>query len=350
MAQKVCIDKREIGPNMPVFIVAEMSANHLQKYDLAKKTIEAAREAGADAIKLQTYTPDTITLDCDSEYFQIKQGTIWDGKTLYNLYKEAYTPWDWQPELKEYAESLGLICFSAPFDYSAVDFLEKMNVPAYKVASFEITDIPLIEYIASKNKPVIMSTGIASIEDIEEAVNACRKMGNDDIILLKCTSAYPAPLQDVNLRTIPDMVKRFDTIVGLSDHTMDISVPIAAVALGAVLVEKHLIIDRSLGGPDSQFSLEPQEFKTMAAAIRNVETALGKVDYTLSERSLRSREFSRSLFAVEDIIEGATLTNQNVRSIRPSFGLAPKYLKEVLGKKAKKDIPRGTPLDWSLID
>ncbi len=350
MARAVSIDGRKIGQDSPVFIVAEMSANHLQKYDLAKKTIEAASEAGADAIKLQTYTPDTITLDCDNEYFQIRQGTIWDGKTLYKLYEEAYTPWDWQPELKEYAESLGLICFSAPFDYTAVDFLEKMKVPAYKVASFEITDIPLIEYIASKKKPVIMSTGIASIEDIEEALNACRTAGNNDIILLKCTSAYPTPLQDVNLRTIPDMVRRFETLVGLSDHTMGISVPVAAVALGAVLVEKHLILDRSLGGPDSQFSLEPQEFKQMVTTIREVELALGDVDYTLSEKTRRSREFSRSLFVVEDISKGDTLTNQNVRSIRPGFGLAPKFLKEIIGKKAKNDILRGTPLDWSLIE
>jgi pseudaminic acid synthase len=350
MANNIKIDSKEIGFDKSVFIVAEMSANHLQKYELAEKTIEAARDAGADAIKLQTYTPDTITIDCDNEYFQIKQGTVWDGKTLYSLYEEAYTPWEWQPDLKRYAESLGLVCFSSPFDFSAVDFLEKMNVPAYKVASFEITDIPLIEYIAQKMKPVIISTGIATAEDIEDAVQVCRDNGNDEIILLKCTSAYPTPMSDVNLRTIPDMMKRFGTLVGLSDHTMGISVPIAAVSLGAILVEKHLILDRSMGGPDSQFSLEPHEFKSMISAIRDVEKALGKVNYSLSESSKRSREFSRSLFVVEDVSKGETLTHQNVRSIRPGYGLAPKYLKDVLGKRAKRDISKGTPLDWYLFE
>lgn len=341
---------RAIGGENPVFIVAELSANHLQNYDLALKLIDAAKDAGADAVKLQTYTPDTITLDSDKEYFQIKQGTIWDGVTLYKLYKEAYTPWEWQPKLKKYAESLDLICFSSPFDVTAVDFLEEINNPAYKVASFEITDIPLIEYMASKGKPLIISTGIARPKDIEEAIEACRRVGNDEVILLKCTSAYPTPLKDVNLRTIPDLSARYGTLVGLSDHTTGISVPVAAVSLGACLVEKHLILDRSQGGPDSEFSLEPQEFKEMVSIIREVEEALGTVNYELTEKMRRSREFSRSLFAVADIEKGEILTKENVRSIRPGYGLHPRHMKEVIGKHAKAAIERGTPLSWDLIE
>jgi pseudaminic acid synthase len=344
------IGERNVGDDCPVFIVAEISANHLQDYELAIKTIEAAHASGADAVKLQTYTPATITLDCDNEYFQIKQGTIWDGKTLYGLYEEAYTPWDWQPKLKDYAEELGMICFSSPFDPTAVDFLEKMNVPAYKVASFEITDIPLIEYIASKKKPVIMSTGVAEINDITEAIDACRSAGNDEIILLKCTSAYPTPLEEVNLLTMPDMAFRFNTLVGLSDHTQGVSVPIAAVSLGACLVEKHIITSRDIGGPDSEFSLEPDEFSNMVKAVREVEEALGQVNYTLSEKTKKSREFSRSLFVVKDIKKGDTFTPENVRSIRPAYGLHPRHLKEVLGKRAKKDLRKGTPLDWDFIE
>jgi len=343
------IGTRTIGGDSPVFIVAEISANHLHNYDLALKTIESAHAAGADAVKIQTYTPDTITLDCDNEFFQIKQGTIWDGKTLYQLYQEAYTPWDWQPKLKKYAEDLGLICFSSPFDKSAVDFLETMDVPAYKVASFEITDIPLIEYMASKKKPMIISTGIAEINDIEEAVAACRDMENNDIILLKCTSAYPTPLSDVNLRMIKDIPLRFNTLVGLSDHTMGISVPIAAVALGACMVEKHIIVNRELGGPDAAFSLEPEEFRKMVEAIREVEQALGKIDYSLTEKMRSSREFSRSLFVIEDVQEGEVFTTQNVKSIRPGYGLPPKYEKQILGKRAKRAIKKGTPLDWEMI-
>ncbi|MHA1934355.1 MAG: pseudaminic acid synthase [Candidatus Thorarchaeota archaeon] len=339
-----------IGDDNPVFIVAEISANHLQKYDLALKTIESARNAGADAVKLQTYTPDTITLDCDNEFFQIKQGTIWDGVTLHQLYQEAHTPWDWQPKLKKYAEDLGLICFSSPFDKSAVDFLETMDVPAYKVASFEITDIPLIEYMASKMKPMIISTGIAELSDIEEAIAACRNVGNDNIVLLKCTSAYPTPLSDVNLRIISDIPSRFNTLVGLSDHTTGISVSVAAVALGACMVEKHITTSRELGGPDAAFSLEPEEFKEMVTTIREVEQALGKIDYTLTEKMKSSREFSRSLFVTRDVQEGEILTAENVRSIRPGYGLPPKYEKQVLGKRAKKAIKKGTPLDWDLID
>lgn len=344
------IGKRGTGDRHPVFIIAELSANHLQNFDLAVKTVKAIKEAGADAVKLQTYTPDTITIDSDNEYFQIKQGTLWDGKTLYQLYQEAYTPWEWQPELKKLAEDLGLICFSSPFDKTAVDFLEGMNVPAYKVASFEITDIPLIEYIASKGKPVIISTGIATLADIEEAINACKRMGNDQIALLKCTSEYPTPLEDVNLRTIPDMRERFGTVVGLSDHTLGISVPIAAVAIGAKIIEKHFILDRKLGGPDSAFSLEPEEFRAMVISVRESEKALGKVSYELTKKIKKNREFSRSLFVVEDLKSGEIFTEMNIKSIRPGFGLPPKHLQEILGKKAIEDIKKGTPLDWSLVE
>ncbi len=344
------VGNRDIGEGHPVFIVAELSCNHQQKFDLAVKTLQAMKEAGADAVKLQTFTPDTITIDSNNEYFQIRQGTLWDGRTLYQLYEEAYTPWEWQPKLKRIAGELGLICFSSPLDKTAVDFLEGMNVPAYKVASFEITDIPLIEYIASKGKPVIISTGIATLADVEEAVGACRKMGNEQIALLKCTSAYPTPLDEVNLNTIPDLAERFKTIVGLSDHTLSISVPIAAVALGARIIEKHFILDRSLGGPDGPFSLEPDEFKTMVKAVRETEKALGKVSYDLTDKMKKSRELSRSLFVVEDMRAGEVFTEENVKSIRPSFGLHPKHLREVLGRKAARDIQKGTPLSWRLIE
>ena len=344
------ISSRKIGQNESTFIIAELSANHLQNFDLAVDTIKAMKKSGADAVKLQTYTPDTITIDSDNEYFQIDQGTSWDGKSLYQLYQEAYTPWEWQPKLKEIAEELGLICFSSPFDRTSVDFLEVMDVPAYKVASFEITDIPLIEYIASKGKPVIISTGIATLAEIEEAVNACKRIGNDQIALLKCTSAYPAPLEEVNLRTIPNLADTFNTVVGLSDHTLGISASIASVALGARILEKHFILDRKMGGPDAAFSMEPDEFRSMVEAVRDVEKALGTVNYDLTEKTRKSREFSRSLFAVEDIKAGESLTEENVRSIRPGFGLHPRYLEQLIGKKARTDIKKGTPLDWALIE
>ncbi|MFU0781506.1 MAG: pseudaminic acid synthase [Thermoanaerobacterium thermosaccharolyticum] len=343
------INNKKIGSGHSVFIIAELSANHNQNFDNAVKLIKEAKKAGADAVKLQTYTPDTITINCSNEYFQIKQGTIWDGKTLYDLYKEAYTPWEWQPKLKEIAENESLIFFSTPFDKTAVDFLEDMDVPAYKIASFEITDIPLIEYIASKGKPIIISTGIAILSDIEEAINACRRMNNNQIALLKCTSAYPSPLEEVNLKTIPNMIKTFKTIVGLSDHTLGISVPVAAVALGAKIIEKHFTLSRGMGGPDAAFSLEPEEFKQMVKSVREVEKALGDVSYELSEKTKKSREFSRSLFVVKDIKKGDVFTEENVRSIRPGFGLHPKYYKDILGKKATKDIKKGTPLNWNLI-
>lgn len=344
------IANRFIGNDHPIFLIAELSANHLRDFDFAVKTIKAMKESGADAVKLQTYTPDTITIDCDNEYFQINQETLWDGKTLYQLYQEAYTPWEWQPELKKLAEDIGLICFSSPFDKTAVDFLEQMNVPAYKVASFEIADIPLIEYIASKGKPIIISTGIASQVEIEEAINACKRMGNNQIALLKCTSEYPTPLEDVNLRTIPDMRERFETVVGLSDHTLGISVPIAAVALGAKIIEKHFILDRKLGGPDSAFSLEPEEFKTMVKSVREAEKALGEVSYELTEKIKKSREFSRSLFVVEDMKAGETFTEINIKSIRPGFGLPPKYYNIIIGRKVTKDVNKGTPISWDLVN
>lgn len=343
------IGNKEIGDNNPTFIIAELSANHMNDFDIAVKTIEAIAESGADAVKFQTFTPDTITLNCDNEYFHIKQGTVWDGQLLYDLYEDAYMPWDWQPKLKKIAEDLGLIVFSSPFDKTSVDFLEDMDVPAYKIASFEITDIPLIKYVAGKNKPIIISTGIAEKEDIELAIETCLKEGNDKIAILKCTSSYPAPYEEINLKTINDMEKKFNTTVGLSDHTLGDEIAIAAVTLGAKIIEKHFILDKKLGGPDCEFSMEPQEFKKMVTAIRNTEKALGKVDYTLSEKTRKNREFSRSLFVVKDIKKGELITEENVRSVRPGFGLHPKYLEEVLGKKAKKDLEKGTPFKRDFV-
>ncbi len=344
------IGNREIGGDNPVFIIAELSANHNQDFEIAVKTIKAAKKAGADAIKLQTYTADTITIDSDKEYFKIKQGTVWDGETFYNLYKKAYTPWEWQPKLKKIAEDEGLICFSSPFDKTAVDFLEEMKVPAYKVASFEITDISLIKYMASKGKPMIISTGIAILSDIEMAIEACKSVGNNEIAILKCTSSYPAPLEDINLKTIPNIKETFEVEVGLSDHTLGASVPIGAVSLGAKIIEKHIILDKKIGGPDAGFSLDPKEFEEMVKSVREIEKALGKVDYTLSENRQKSREFARSLFVVEDIKKGEIFTEKNIRSIRPGYGLAPIELYKIIGKKARKNIEKGTPTSWDLID
>lgn len=343
------IGNKEIGEDSPAFIIAELSANHMNDFDIAVKTIEAIAESGADAVKFQTFTPDTITLNCDNEYFHIKQGTVWDGQLLYDLYEDAYMPWDWQPKLKKIAEDLGLIVFSSPFDKTSVDFLEDMDVPAYKIASFEITDIPLIKYVASKNKPIIISTGIAEKEDIELAIETCLKEGNDKIAILKCTSSYPAPYEEINLKTINDMKKKFNTTVGLSDHTLGDEIAIAAVTLGAKIIEKHFILDKKLGGPDCEFSMEPQEFKKMVTAIRNTEKALGTVSYNLSDKTRKNREFSRSLFVVKDIKKGELITEENVRSVRPGFGLHPKYLEEVLGKKAKKDLEKGTPFKRDFV-
>lgn len=344
------IANKPVGENNPAFIIAELSANHNQNFELALKSIEAIKECGADAVKLQTYTADTITIDCDNEHFQIKQGTIWDGTTLYKLYQQAFTPWEWQPKLKEYAQSLGLICFSSPFDKSAVDFLETLNVPAYKIASFEIVDIPLIEYTASKGKPIIISTGIATEDEIKEAVEACIKVGNNQIALLKCTSEYPAKIEDANLLSIPYLKEKYKTVVGLSDHTLGTTASITAVALGANIIEKHFILDRAIGGPDSSFSLEPTDFKQMVTAIRDAEKSLGKPSFDLTEKVKRSRNFSRSLFAVKDILKGEVLTEINVRSIRPANGLPPKELPNILGKIAASNISKGTPINWELIE
>ncbi|KEI12084.1 N-acetylneuraminate synthase [Clostridium novyi B str. ATCC 27606] len=350
MNKCLSIDNKEIGKNKKTFIIAEMSANHMQNYNRAVEIIKKAKWAGADAIKLQTFTPDTITLDCDNEYFQIKQGTIWDGTTLHKLYQTAYTPWEWQPKLKKVAEELGLVFFSSPFDYTSVDFLEEMNVPAYKIASFEINDIPLIEYIASKGKPIIISTGIARIGDIQDALDACKRMGNENVVLLKCTSAYPSPVEDINLNTIPNMIDTFNVLAGLSDHTMGHTVALGAVALGAKIVEKHLTLRREDGGVDAKFSMEPEEFKAMVDAIRDLEKALGTITYDLTEKQKNSREHSRSLFVVKDIQKGEEFNTENIKSIRPGFGLETKYIKDILGKKASCDIKKGTPMEWSLIN
>jgi len=349
LVREVRIGNKLISHEAQTFIIAEISANHSGNIEIAKKMIREAKKAGADAVKLQTYTADTITLNCDNEYFQIKQGTIWDGTTLYKLYEEAYTPWEWHKDLMEVARQEDILCFSSPFDKTAVDFLEELNVPAYKVASFEITDIPLIEYIAKKKKPVIISTGIATLQEIEDAVETCKKCGNEQIILLKCTSAYPAKFEEMNLNTIPNMANTFDVIVGLSDHTLGITVPIGAVAIGAKVIEKHFILDRSMGGPDAQFSLNIDEFAEMVNSIRDIEKALGKVNYTLSDKSLKNREFSRSLFVSEDVRKGDIITEKNVRSIRPGYGMKPKYLEKIIGKKFKEDYKKGTPMNWSSV-
>ncbi|WP_456273271.1 pseudaminic acid synthase [Bacillus sp. AK031] len=335
--------------NKKVFVIAEMSANHGHDIKIAKETIKAAKEAGADAIKFQTYTADTITIDCNNDYFQVKQDTIWDGRTLHDLYKEAHTPWEWHEELMDYARELGLICFSSPFDKTAVDMLESLNVPAYKIASFEITDIPLIEYVASKMKPIIISTGIATLGEIDDAVQACRRVGNNQIILLKCTSSYPAKIEDANLRTMQNLKETFDVEVGLSDHTLGVTVPIVSVALGARVIEKHFILDKSIGGPDASFSLDKHEFKCLVESVRDAEKALGCVDYKLTEKKEKSREFSRSLFIVKDVQKGEILTEENVRSIRPGYGLKPKYTNKVIGNKAKQNILKGTPVSWDII-
>jgi pseudaminic acid synthase len=332
-----------------VFIIAELSANHNGSLQTAIDTIKAAKRAGANCIKLQTYTADTITIDCDRDDFIIK-GTIWEGRNLHSLYKEAYTPWEWHEELFKVAKEEGLICFSSPFDKTAVDFLEKLNVPAYKIASFEITDIPLIEYVASKGKPIILSTGIATIEDIELALEACRRMGNNDIALLKCTSSYPAPIEEANMVMIKEFTKRFNVISGLSDHTIGSTVPIVATCLGAKIIEKHFILDRSIGGPDASFSMDEKEFTAMVKAVREAEQAMGEVTYNLTDKQIKGRDFSRSLYVVEDIEAGESFTEDNIRSIRPGYGLHPKYYNQILGKTAKENLSKGTPLNWALME
>ncbi|KAB1063535.1 pseudaminic acid synthase [Salibacter halophilus] len=340
------IGTEKIDNGSSVFIIAELSANHNGSLETAIETIRAAKRAGADAIKLQTYTADTITIDSNKEDFLIK-GTIWDGRKLYDLYKEAYTPWEWHKQLFDCAHEEGLICFSSPFDKTAVDFLEELKAPAYKIASFEITDIPLIEYTASKGKPIILSTGIAGKEDIELALDACKRAGNNDIGLLKCTSSYPAPIEEANMAMIPDFKERYNVIPGLSDHTLGTTVPVVATSLGAKIIEKHFILDKSVGGPDASFSLDEKEFSEMVKAVRDAEKAVGRVDYTPTDKQKAGRAFSRSLYAVKDIKKDEEITEENVRSIRPGFGLHPKYYNIILGKKAVRNLNYGKPLDKS---
>jgi pseudaminic acid synthase len=331
------------------FIIAELSANHGGKLEIALETVRAAKRAGADAIKLQTYTADTITLDSKKEYFKINQGTHWDGQYLYDLYKDAFLPWEWHKPIFALAKKEGLVCFSSPFDFTAVDFLVKLNCPIYKIASFEITDIPLIEYVASKGKPIIISTGIAEIQDIELAISACKSQGNNDITILKCTSAYPSDPADANLKTIADIQKRFNVKVGLSDHTMGIEAPMIAVAMGAQVIEKHFILDKSIGGADAHFSLDEKEFKQMIDAVRLTEKMMGKIDYEMTEKKQKSRQFSRSLFITKNVNIGETISKDNVRSIRPGFGLHPKELPSIIGKKFSQNQEKGTPLSWDMI-
>ncbi len=348
MAGKIVIGRRTIGSGHPVYVVAEVSANHHQDFDQAVKIVRTAKDAGADAVKLQTYTADTITIASDRPEFRVS-GTIWDGRNLYDLYREAYTPWEWQPRLKQVANDLSLDLFSTPFDETAVDFLEKMGVPAHKLASFELVDIPLIQKMARTGKPLIMSTGMATEEEIDEAVQTARRAGASQIALLKCTSAYPSTPEEMNLRTIPELAKRFGVAVGLSDHTMDVAVPVAAVALGACIIEKHLTLSRSDSGPDSAFSLEPHEFKAMVESVRVAEKALGGVGFGAGAREAGSRVFRRSLFVVEEVKQGEPFTARNVRSIRPAHGLHTRHLPEILGQRAACDIERGTPLSWDLV-
>ncbi len=349
MNQEIFLAGRRIAADSPVFIVAEMSANHLQDYDRAVRILHAAKEAGADAVKLQTYTADTITFDGDDACFQITGGTLWDGTTLHKLYEEAYTPWEWHPRLMEEAKKLGLICFSSPFDFTAVDLMEELGMPAYKIASYEINDIPLIRKIARLHKPMIFATGIARLEDIERALSVCRQEGNEDVILLKCVSAYPTPYEDVNLNVIPTLEQTFGCLTGLSDHTMGSAVASGAVALGARMVEKHLTLRRSDGGPDGAFSMEPEEFKRMVDDIRILEKAMGSPVYRLTDVQEFERSGSRSLFVVRDMREGEAFTPENVRSIRPGCGLHTMYYEEILGRSASCAIRKGTPLSWNLI-
>jgi len=332
------------------FIIAEISANHCGSIEVAKKTIKSAYDCGADAVKIQTYTADTLTIDCKDECFKVSGGTLWDNKYLYDLYKEAYTPWEWHGEIKKYADETGIEFFSTPFDKTAVDFLESMNVPKYKIASFEAIDYPLIKYIASKMKPMMISVGISSLEEIQEAIAACESVGNYDITILKCTSAYPSTLEDMNLLTITDMIERFGpqgVKIGLSDHSINNETVIAAVALGAKVIEKHFTLDRNLGGADADFSLNTDEFKSMVQAVRNTEKVLGKIDYTVNEQN---RKFARSLFVVEAIKKGEKFSKKNIRSIRPSNGLHPKYYEEIIGKFANNDLKIGLPLSTEDID
>lgn len=346
----ILIGGRAVGPGQPVYVVAEMSANHGHRLDRAVEIVRAAKEAGADAVKLQTYTADTLTIDSDKECFRIGKGTLWEGRTLYDLYREAYTPWEWHPRLKEVAEEVGLDFFSTPFDKGAVDFLEELGVGAYKIASFENVDVGLIEYVGRTGKPVIVSTGMATLGEVREAVQAARSGGAGGVALLKCTSAYPAPPGEMNLRAMERLAREFHVPVGLSDHTLGTAVAVAAVALGASIIEKHFTLSRDLAGPDSAFSLEPGEFREMASAVRTAQEALGDARAGITPREEASRMFRRSLFVVEDMRKGETFSQRNVRSIRPGHGLAPKHLGEVLGRRAARDIERGTPMSWDMVD
>ena len=347
--ETINIGGKIIAEGESCFIIAELSCNHLQNFELAVKTVHEMKKAGADCVKLQTVKPDSITINSSKKDFIIEGGTLWDGKSLFELYSQTYTPWEWHQPLKKLVEELGMIFFSSPFDNEAVDFLDQLNVPAFKIASFEITDIPLIRYAAAKQKPMIISTGIAREQDIQDAVDACRKEGNEQVILLKCTSAYPTPMDEVNLNTIATIRNKFGCYVGLSDHTIGELVPLGAVALSAVVIEKHFILDRSLGGPDAAFSMEPHEFKKMVDRVRELESAMGTSELKLSPKVEKNRQFARSLFVVEDIHEGELLSLKNIRSIRPGFGLPPKFLNDVIGKKATKNIEKGTPLSKDMF-
>ncbi len=350
MKHNISIGNKIIGEGEPAYMIAEMSANHLQDYDRAKKIIEAAKKAGADAVKLQSYRPDTITIDCHGDEFMATKGSIWEGQNLYELYEKAYMPWEWHEGLFRYADEIGITIFSSPFDFSSIDLLEKLNVPAYKIASYEIMDIPLIRKAAQTGKPIILSTGIADLSDIQLAIETIKKEGNENIILLKCVSEYPTPYPDLNLRTIPNMEQTFECIVGLSDHSMGNSVDVAAVTLGAKVIEKHMTLSRADGGPDSVFSMEPEEFKEMVTNVHNIEEALGKCTYSLSEKQKRGKKNSRSLYVIQDIKSGEIITENNVKSIRPGYGIKPQFYDKVLGMRAKQDIKRGFALKWEYIE
>lgn len=349
MNNEILIQDRKIGNKYPTFIIAEMSGNHNKDINRALEIVEIAKECGADAIKLQTYTPDTITLNCNNKYFATQKGSLWEGMTLYQLYEKAYTPWEWHKRIFERANKVGLICFSSPFDVTAVEFLEKLESPAYKIASYEITDIPLIKKVARTKKTIIISTGIANLSDIEAAVKACKEEENEKVILLKCTSAYPSPYEEMNLRVIPHMAQTFECITGISDHSYGTEVAVAAVAQGAKVVEKHFTLSRAEGSVDADFSMEPKEFAEMVKQIRNVEKALGRVSYELTKSQMAGKQYARSLFTVNDIKKGELFTIDNIRSVRPGNGLAPVYLEEILGRRAAQDIERGMPLRWEMI-
>jgi pseudaminic acid synthase len=346
--REIVISNRPIGKGRPVYCVAEMSANHLQSYDQAAKIIEAAKQAGADAVKMQTYTPDTMTINCDNDCFQIK-GTVWQNQTLYELYQKAHTPWEWQPKLKALADRIGIDLFSTPFDQTSLQFLEALGVPAFKIASFEIVDLPFLRAVARMGKPIILSTGMASLSEIDEAVRTIQGAGGRQLALLKCTSVYPASPQEMNLRTIPHLSDTFQVPVGLSDHSLEVAVPAVAVALGACIIEKHITLDRRAGGPDSSFSLEPQEFQNMVKTVRTAEASLGRISYDSQKRETENRAFRRSLFTIQNVKKGENFSAENIRSIRPAGGLHTRYLEDVLGMKAVCDIPRGTPLSWEVI-